>query len=272
MRRPASIGQLLRAVLPTGRRLRGLGLLAILLAAACGSDEPATTGADAARGDAGDAGKVDLPLSATDTLPVPAQIGAACIADSDCQTGVCAQGVCCSSHCVGSCRRCDLPDQLGQCRLLPVNSPCGGNLCKDFATFLPQATCDSTGDCIAGPAIACAPARCLDDACVAACTRDDQCEPLATCLAGSCRRSTPAACSKPEECASGFCQQGVCCERACTSACESCNLPASRGKCSPIPACTADAAPDAPADASPDLDASDASPDPDAADASPDPG
>jgi hypothetical protein len=35
--------------------------------------------------------------------------------------------------------------------------------------------------------IGCAPSRCLDNACVVVCTRDDECQAPATCQAGACR-------------------------------------------------------------------------------------
>jgi len=43
-------------------------------------------------------------------------------------------------------------------------------------------------------------------------------------------------CADGSECPSGFCSDGVCCDRACDGACESCNLPIISGTCTPIPA------------------------------------
>src|SRR5262249_36619342 len=45
-----------------------------------------------------------------------------------------------------------------------------------------------------------------------------------------------ASCGAGSECASTFCQQGVCCQTACTGTCRSCNVPGSAGTCSAIPA------------------------------------
>ncbi len=45
-------------------------------------------------------------------------------------------------------------------------------------------------------------------------------------------------CFSGSECPSGFCADGVCCDRACDGACESCNLPTISGTCAPIPAGT----------------------------------
>jgi hypothetical protein len=42
-------------------------------------------------------------------------------------------------------------------------------------------------------------------------------------------------CSKAEDCPSGFCSDGVCCNEACTGRCRSCGLEGSKGICSNIP-------------------------------------
>jgi hypothetical protein len=224
---------------------RGAILLFALALAACSDDEPPRSAGDAAA-DADAAISADVPADSTDVPPVPAALGAPCEEDRACQSGICADGTCCASACVGPCRRCDNPGQLGQCQLLAQGAPCGGKLCKDLVTFQPQSSCDGAGRCIESPPISCAPTRCLDDACVVACTRNDECDPPATCHSGTCRKGGPpaAVCSSAQECATGFCQQGVCCDRPCTGVCESCLLPASRGRCSPIPGCPADAGSD----------------------------
>jgi MYXO-CTERM domain-containing protein len=43
------------------------------------------------------------------------------------------------------------------------------------------------------------------------------------------------ACKTAAECASGFCVDGVCCDRACDGTCESCTMPFAPGKCVPVP-------------------------------------
>lgn len=42
------------------------------------------------------------------------------------------------------------------------------------------------------------------------------------------------ACTKHEECSSGFCVDGFCCDRWCGAACEACNLAGKEGTCSPV--------------------------------------
>jgi hypothetical protein len=43
------------------------------------------------------------------------------------------------------------------------------------------------------------------------------------------------ACTAAEECASGFCVDGVCCETGCADVCASCSVPGTEGTCSPLP-------------------------------------
>ena len=43
-----------------------------------------------------------------------------------------------------------------------------------------------------------------------------------------------ARCTRGDECASGFCADGVCCNVACTGACITCALPAALGTCTPV--------------------------------------
>jgi|GEM_PF-1711777 len=71
------------------------------------------------------------------------------------------------------------------------------------------------------------------------------CVPLSTCC-GGCSGNTPICdngtcvgrpngdgCLTSGECSSNVCADGVCCNVACDGQCESCNLPASKGTCSP---------------------------------------
>ena len=43
-------------------------------------------------------------------------------------------------------------------------------------------------------------------------------------------------CDQNAQCASNVCSNGVCCDRACTTACFACNLAGTAGTCSPVPA------------------------------------
>lgn len=56
--------------------------------------------------------------------------GHSCGADSECQTGFCADGVCCGSRCGGICASCALAGHIGTCSVVPPNTEdpgtCGG--------------------------------------------------------------------------------------------------------------------------------------------------
>jgi hypothetical protein len=84
--------------------------------------------------------------------------------------------------------------------------------------------------------IDCNPYLCRNGTCLSTCTSNAECVAPATCRSGSCLGPNPQSCTQPAQCASGFCSHGVCCERACTSPCETCARPDSIGKCRPLAA------------------------------------
>jgi hypothetical protein len=49
-----------------------------------------------------------------------------------------------------------------------------------------------------------------------------------------------APCAAGGDCDSGACVDGVCCDSSCPGACQACNLPGALGRCTPLPAGTAD--------------------------------
>jgi hypothetical protein len=55
-----------------------------------------------------------------------------------------------------------------------------------------------------------------------------------TLAGGNAALSAP--CALPDQCASGRCVDGVCCESECSAVCESCNIPGLQGSCAPVPA------------------------------------
>ena len=52
---------------------------------------------------------------------------------------------------------------------------------------------------------------------------------------GAASQGLGVACTKSEDCPSGFCTDGVCCNEACTTECRSCNQPGKMGTCSDVP-------------------------------------
>jgi len=197
-------------------------------------------------------------------------LGAACTTGTDCDSGSCADGVCCNLGCAGTCVSCNQPGSAGQC--LPVAAgtsdprgickdegaaSCGltgscngqggcaryaaGSVCKPSScaggSMIPAGTCDGRGTCLEGPAIACDPFMCGGTACLDTCTSDADCVTPATCAAGSCgKRGLGQACQSAEQCKSGFCADGVCCSEACTGKCRFCALSVALGRCVDVPA------------------------------------
>ncbi len=197
--------------------------------------------------------------------------GIPCESAVDCQTGFCADGVCCDVACTGACVACDQPEHPGQCAPLPSGSEdlhgvcrkeaadsCGqsgfcngqggcalyaaGTVCRaascvDRERFLPAGLCDGDGSCMTGTPVTCSPSTCDKGVCLSACTSDATCVPPQTCVDGSCGpKGLGQDCARGEQCGSGFCVDGVCCDKACAGRCSFCASPETRGKCTAVKA------------------------------------
>jgi len=145
-------------------------------------------------------------------------IGSACSYDAACESGFCADGVCCDTACDGQCARCDAPGSVGTCTATqgaPVGarppcasdgSTCGGvcdavNMescayssanvtcrkpsCEEGAFV--EWTCDGKGSCL-GKAEGCAPYACGGSGCLTSCTTSSDCSGTAVCVDGVCKK------------------------------------------------------------------------------------
>jgi uncharacterized repeat protein (TIGR01451 family) len=192
--------------------------------------------------------------------------GAACSLDDECTNRHCADGLCCNTACGGQCEACNLAASPGTCS--PVSgapaaghaacgsdgSACGGACdgthrascayptascrtasCADGTATL-AASCDGAGACPAASTVACAPYVCGPTACLGGCATDGDCVSGDYCAGGFCqpRKDDGTACSTTDECRSGSCVDGLCCDTACTGQCEACNLEGAPGTCSPV--------------------------------------
>lgn len=125
-----------------------------------------------------------------------------CTLPSDCASGFCADGVCCDTACNGQCEACDVAGSSGVCSAVdgaphgarPTCSPPWTPPCR-------ASTCDRSRSRTA----------CVEPLFKPVCT-----------------------CSRDSDCESGHCTDGVCCNTACDGQCESCDMPGSRGTCSPV--------------------------------------
>ena len=196
-------------------------------------------------------------------------LGAACAAGTECDSRVCAQGVCCSTTCNGTCMSCALSgtggtcstvpagqDPLGQCnnqgapscgtdgfcdgtggcRRYASGTACAAAMCA-AGSHTPERMCNGAGTCQAATAISCGAYTCgTNGTCRTACASDADCAAPNICNAGQCsKKPLAAACTGAAECASGLCQQGVCCGSTCTGTCRSCALAGSAGTCTFVP-------------------------------------
>ena len=168
-----------------------------------------------------------------------------CLAGLDCQSGVCTDGVC-------QVPNCDDGVENG----LETDVDCGGGTCDKCG---PDKGCDDPEDCVGGECTGmggtCIP-NCTDltknnaetdvDCGGGTCEKcevgkqcdasDANCVDNAYCAAGTCAPKKPQgdACVAANECSSGFCVDGVCCQLACGGTCSACNLPGSAGLCAYI--------------------------------------
>ncbi len=197
---------------------------------------------------------------------------AVCTAGTECQSGQCQQGVCCASSCTGTCRSCALPGTVGTCTLAaPTTDPlnqcadagatscgtdgtcdgagachlyvggttCGATTCSG-STFTSAPQCNGSGVCQPGTQSTCTPYVCgATGACLSSCTTNPECLSPNTCNANVCgKKSNGATCAAGVDCASGNCNQLICCATACTGTCQSCALAGSLGTCKVVPAGT----------------------------------
>jgi slime mold repeat-containing protein len=191
----------------------------------------------------------------------PCTMGKVCKVDTDCGSGHCADGVCCTSTCAGACMACNLAGSLGTCTPIAAGA-------SDPFTCVAPSTCDGAGSCkkpLGAVCIAnaqCASTNCVDGVCCSTncngtcmtCNNAGSlgtCSPIlsgktdtnatTTCVApnacngtGACKKTNGQTCVLGGECVSGSCADGYCCNTACTGTCTACNIGASTGTCSNI--------------------------------------
>ena len=174
------------------------------------------------------------------------KLGQACPSGgTQCASGLCVDGVCCSTSCTESCKRCDLPTSPGTCSIVvnaEDNTCTGSSTCNasGVCTLKQGQACTPTGaPCVTG---LCVDGRCCNSACTTACQScnlaatpgtcspvasgdDPECTPTAsrTCNGGACLLKLGQACTTGTQCANGFCADGVCCSSACNGSCQVCN-------------------------------------------------
>jgi hypothetical protein len=135
------------------------------------------------------------------------------------------------SACAGKC------SGAKSCKFPGATKSCGQAFCnsrRDVGTFV----CDGTGACSATLA-PCSDYACEDGkgACRTACSAHIECLQGDYCYQHKCvaKNANGITCTTPEECASGFCASGVCCNTSCDQPGLSCNpdggVPAGKCQC-----------------------------------------
>jgi hypothetical protein len=205
----------------------------------------------------GDAAAKDGPAGA-------AGLGMACSGTASCASGFCVDGVCCEAACEGTCQACNLPEHLGSC--LPVRGapraghgaclgqgPCAGT-CDgaSSACHYPgadvecaparcsggmaqaKALCSGTGSCQTAALISCAPFACDGVICANGCGPGRPCQPGNYCGGGRCFpvHDNGGVCASGDQCASGSCVDGRCCQTPSCGVCAACT--GSAGTCQKI--------------------------------------
>ncbi|MEZ4314092.1 MAG: hypothetical protein R3F14_39230, partial [Polyangiaceae bacterium] len=182
--------------------------------------------------------------------------GNACALGVECQTGFCADGVCCDTSCTGTCQACTAAKKSagtdGTCGPVaattdPDNECPGATTCNGATACALGANgsaCTLSSECTSG---FCADGVCCNTSCTATCNAcsalkkgqgadgtcgailvgtdpDNECAGAANCSGGSsCSLlGNGTTCAQDTECSSGFCVDGVCCNTVCNALCQAC--------------------------------------------------
>jgi hypothetical protein len=207
----------------------------------------------------------------------PKMNGQPCSAGSECLSTHCVDGLCCDTACTGACRSCSLASTPGKCTSIAAGNADPRGVCQDMTAavcstngkcdgaggcqkykmgtvcapekcalnvYTPPSTCSATGQCVAPDSLPCSPYLCNGTSCFYACSNTaNNCLPPNVCNGNSCGlKNNGASCSAGTECGSGNCAQGVCCDKACDGACQSCALTGTLGACTNVPTGTPDPA------------------------------
>ncbi len=172
-------------------------------------------------------------------------LGEPCNAGTECDSGHCVDGVCCTEACQGQCEACDRSGSLGVCGVVQgaphgdrpacasdgsvcagscsganrsectypdANSPCRALGCADGVSTLLTA-CDGAGSCPASQTVSCAPYLCDGDVCATYCVSSTDCVAGHTCDGGVC---VGTSCVDDDDCPGDLvCNDSVCGDPEC---------------------------------------------------------
>lgn len=167
--------------------------------------------------------------SISPTGPSMFDIGTACEAADECESGYCVDGVCCETSCTGTCAACAIAGSEGICSVPESDEAC------------PKALCPEDTECLTHSESS-LPSRCAG---LNTCETDALCESNATPSGTPCRdgagecngagecivpnkKALGDSCEDASECGSGACAERsngetVCCDSACDGVCQDCS-------------------------------------------------
>ncbi len=161
--------------------------------------------------------------------------GQSCSAGTDCASGHCAEGVCCNAGCRDGCDACNQQGFVGQCVALAAgntgNPSCNPYLCNGKSMACPT-SCTGDQNCASND-------YCQIQPC--ACPGGTSCICPGICVAkkpdGKACAAAPSqcTCTAPDQCQSGNCADGYCCDAPCFANCKACDVSGSEGTCTMVP-------------------------------------
>lgn len=167
----------------------------------------------------------------------------ACTLDAECASGHCTAGICCDTPCTEVCRSCTAAGKGAGADGVCGNSADGtdiGYQCVNAINV--HRKCDGAGNVVPDSIEDCKPNACAADgvSCATLCNADLACASTGWCSiagdpdAGTClkKQEISTQCDVDEQCISGHCSDGVCCDVACTAPCKACDLVGATGTCS----------------------------------------
>jgi hypothetical protein len=115
-------------------------------------------------------------------------------------------------------------DGARACRKYGPNQVCADSICSGSG-HTPVRMCDGAGTCQAAAATDCGEFPCGPTGCEQPCTDHSSCPDGGFCDVDTCRVKKPDGqqCLETIECRSGSCRDGVCCNQACSLACQACS-------------------------------------------------
>ncbi|MDI3291309.1 MopE-related protein [Polyangium sp. 15x6] len=175
-------------------------------------------------------------------------VATTCTQPSDCASGFCVDGYCCNEACTGACEACSGlvkgEGQNGTCGPIKAGldpaSECNPGACNGAKACQSNngASCTQNSQCASGN---CVDGVCCNLACTGSCQACNVQNNVGTCVnipgnqdpanecnpgscngLGQCQVDLGAPCSSADQCTSGFCADGVCCNAACSGLCQAC--------------------------------------------------